>query len=216
MHNVSASHSGEKMRTPLANLITIEVFLSEKSADALLMVIFAGHYRKPVVFSAEVVQSAEKSLERLRGALRPATGNHSTGEAVDTLREAIENARAAFTEAMDDDFNTSGGMAAIFELVRATNSARDAGVGGPFFDAAQRTLRELAGILGMQLEEVAPAAGLDIAAAPFIDLLLTVRNDLRAAKQWAASDSIRDGLKGLGVVIEDSPQGSTWRVEQQG
>jgi len=216
MHNGMLQLSGEKMSKSLGNLITIDEFLSQHSADALRMLIFTGHYRKPVQFNNETLAGAERALDRLRSGLRPAKGNQSTGEAVDTLREAIENARAAFTESMDDDFNTSGGMAAIFELVRATNTARDAGVSGPFFDAAQRTLHELAGILGMRLEEASPAAGLDIAAAPFIDLLLAVRNDLRTAKQWAASDKIRDGLKGLGVVIEDTPQGSAWRFEQQG
>jgi cysteinyl-tRNA synthetase len=215
MHNGMLQLSGEKMSKSLGNLITIDEFLSQHSADSLRMLIFTGHYRKPVQFNNESLAGAERALERLRSGLRPAKGNLSTGEAADTLREATENARVAFTEAMDEDFNTSGGMAAIFELVRATNSARDAGVSGPFFEAAQRTLRELAGILGMQLEDVAPGAGVDIAAAPFIDLLLAVRNDLRTAKQWAASDKIRDGLKGLGVLIEDTPQGSTWRYEQQ-
>jgi cysteinyl-tRNA synthetase len=215
MHNGMLQLSGEKMSKSLGNLITIDEFLSQHSADSLRMLIFTGHYRKPVQFNSESLAGAERALERLRSGLRPAKGNQSTGEAADTLREATENARVAFTEAMDEDFNTSGGMAAIFELVRATNSARDAGVSGPFFEAAQRTLRELAGILGMQLEDVAPGAGVDIAAAPFIDLLLAVRNDLRTAKQWAASDKIRDGLKGLGVLIEDTPQGSTWRYEQQ-
>ncbi|MBP8291875.1 MAG: cysteine--tRNA ligase, partial [Caldilineaceae bacterium] len=71
MHNGMLVLAGEKMSKSLGNLITIDEFLREHSADALRMVIFAGHYRKPVVFSAEVVQSAEKSLERLRGALRP-------------------------------------------------------------------------------------------------------------------------------------------------
>lgn len=215
MHNGMLQLSGEKMSKSLGNLITIDEFLSQHSADALRMLIFTGHYRKPVQFNAETLASAERALDRLRSGLRPATGNQSTGANVDTLREATENARATFAESMDDDFNTSSGMAAIFELVRAINTARDAGVSGPFFDAAQRTLRELAGILGMKLADAPAANTVDIAASPFIELLVATRNDLRAAKQWAASDKIRDGLKALGVVIEDSAQGSTWRFEQQ-
>lgn len=216
MHNGMLQLSGEKMSKSLGNLITIDEFLSKHSADALRMLIFTGHYRKPVQFNEETLASAERALDRLRSALRPAKGTQSTGESVDTLREATENARSTFAESMDEDFNTSGGMAALFELVRAINTGRDAGVSGPFFDAAQRTLHELAGILGIMLDEVAAAPANDIAATPFIELLVSVRGDMRTAKQWAASDKIRDGLKALGVVIEDSPQGSTWRFEQQG
>lgn len=215
MHNGMLQLSGEKMSKSLGNLITIDEFLSQHSSDALRMLIFTGHYRKPVQFNPDTLASAERALERLHSGLRPSKGNQSTGEAVDTLREATENARAAFAESMDDDFNTSGGMAALFELVRAINVGRDAGVSGPFFEAAQRTLRELAGVLGMTLDNGAATPTVDVSAAPFVDLLVSVRNDLRVAKQWAASDRIRDGLKGLGVVIEDTPQGSVWRFEQQ-
>jgi len=115
---------------------------------------------------------------------------------------------------MDDDFNTSGGMAAMFELVRAINTARDKGLTGPFFEAAQRTLHELGAILGMKLEGARAESGVDVAAAPFIDLLVEVRGDLRMAKQWAAADKIRNQLNALGIVIEDTPTGAEWRYEE--
>ena len=100
-------------------------------------------------------------------------------------------------------------MAAIFDLVRAINAARDAGVGGEPFADAQATFRSLTDVLGLRLE--APEAE-GQSVAPFVDLLLTVRQDLRKAKQWALGDKIRDELKTLGVIVEDSPQGSTWRL----
>jgi len=213
MHNGMLVLAGEKMSKSLGNLITIDEFLAEHSADALRMVIFAGHYRKPVVFSAEVVEAAERSLDRLRGALRAASGGLTTGEAADALRVATEEARGRFITAMDDDFNTAGGIAALFELSKAINSARTAGVAGPFFHASQHTLRELAGVLGLRLEAPA-AAPVDVAATPFIDLLISTRADLRTAKQWALADKIRNELKTLGVVIEDTPEGAKWRFEQ--
>ncbi|MCB0135570.1 MAG: cysteine--tRNA ligase, partial [Caldilineaceae bacterium] len=117
--------------------------------------------------------------------------------------------------AMDDDFNTAGALATLFELVRAINTARTAGVTGPFYEAAQQTLRELAGILGITLEEPAATAAGDVAARPFIDLLVAVRGDLRTARQWALADKVRDGLKGLGVTLEDSPDGTNWRFESE-
>jgi len=109
---------------------------------------------------------------------------------------------------MDDDFNTSSALAALFELVTAINRARDQGVTGPVFERAQATLRELFGVLGFTLQ--APA-DTDIAAAPFIDLLLRVRADLRKAKQFALADQIRSELAALGVQLEDSATGTTWR-----
>src|SRR5690606_21788334 len=187
-------------------------FLSEHSPDVLRIMIFSGHYRKPVVFSDETLANAERSLARLRSGLRPATGRQTTGEAADTPREATEHAREAFMAAMDDDFNTSSALAALFELVRAINTARDAGVSGPFYQAAQRTLRELTGVLGLTLDgHVSDHAANGVAAKPFIDLLVSVRNDLRQAKQWALADRIRDGLQELDVVLEDSATGTTWR-----
>lgn len=213
MHHGMLQLSGEKMSKSLGNLITIDEFLADHPADALRLLIFAGHYRKPVVFNDETIGAAERALERLRSALKPPRGRASTGPQVDTLREATENARASFIEAMDDDLNTAGGLASLFELVRAINTGRDAGVNGPFFDAAQRTLRELAGVLGLTLHGLSSTTQSDLAAAPFIQLLIEVRNDLRTIKQWAAADKIRDRLKEQGVALEDTPQGTEWRFD---
>jgi cysteinyl-tRNA synthetase len=215
MHNGMLQLAGEKMSKSLGNLVTIDEFLKMHSADALRLLIFTGHYRKPVVYNSETVESAERSLARLRSGLRPAQGSLTTGEAADNLRIATEDARVAFTTAMDDDFNTAGAIAALFDLVRAVNSGRTAGVSGPFFDAAQHTLRELAGILGISLAEPVSDASVDVAARPFIDLLVNVRGDLRQAKQWALADKVRDSLKTLGVALEDTPDGTQWKFEAE-
>lgn len=210
MHNGMLQLAGEKMSKSLGNLITIDNFLSKHGSDVLRLVIFSGHYRKPVVYNDETVANAKRVVDRLLTGLRPSKGNKSTGEEVDKLIAVTENSRAGFIEAMDDDFNTSSAMAVIFELVRAINSARDSGVTGPFYEAAQQTLRELTGVLGltMQEEAVEPSGGGDV--KPFVDLLIAVRTDLRAAKQWAIADKLRNGLKELGVVIEDTPDGPQW------
>ena len=213
MHNGMLQLSGEKMSKSLGNLITIDDFLKEHSADALRLLIFSGHYRKPVAYTSESIASSERTLDRIVGSLRPSKGNISTGEAADLVREAAENARANFVASMDDDLNTAGGIAAIFELVRAINTAREAGVSGPFFDAAQNTVRELAGVLGLTLSKGTTAPATDVAAKPFIDLLIEIRADLRVAKQWALSDKVRDRLKEMGVLLEDSKEGTTWRFE---
>ncbi|HNP72053.1 MAG TPA: cysteine--tRNA ligase, partial [Kouleothrix sp.] len=107
------------------------------------------------------------------------------------------------------DFNTAGAMAALFELVRAINTARDAGVGGAPFEAAQAALRELAGVLGLTL--AAPEATAQ-QAAPFIELLIELRAELRKAKQYALADMVRQRLAGLDITLEDGPQGTRWKA----
>jgi cysteinyl-tRNA synthetase len=212
MHNGMLQLAGEKMSKSLGNLITIDQFLKDHSSDALRLLIFTGHYRKPVVFNAESIGGAERALARLAGALRPSTGHKTVGAEADTLREACENARADFMAAMDDDFNTASAIATLFELVRALNAAREAGVSGPFYSAAQATLRELAGVLGITFQvPTVETTQADVAATAFIDLLIEVRSEMRAIKQWAAADKIRDRLKELGVVLEDTPNGTQWR-----
>jgi cysteinyl-tRNA synthetase len=211
MHNGMLQLAGEKMSKSLGNLITIDDFLTKHSSDALRILIYSGHYRKPVVYNDETLTAAQRVLTRLLTALRPGKGPKTTGEEVDTLREATENARANFITAMDDDFNTSTGMAAIFELVRAINSARDAGVSGPFFSAAQQTLRELTGVLGLTLTDESNEGSGRGDVKPFVDLLVNIRTELRTAKQWALADKVRNGLKEQGVVIEDTAEGPVWR-----
>ncbi len=210
LHNGMLQLKGEKMSKSLGNLVTIDEFLAEHDADVFRLVIAGSGYRKPLAFNDEVVADAERAIERLRTVLRPATGSVVIGPVADVLTGQVSQARAAFEAAMDDDFNTAGALAALFELVRAINTARDAGVAGRLFVETQDAFRALADVLGLRLAAVPQAQGQSI--APFVDLLLAVRSDLRKAKQWALSDKVRDGLKSLGVVVEDGPQGSTWRL----
>jgi cysteinyl-tRNA synthetase len=211
LHNGMLQLKGEKMSKSLGNLVSINDFLAEHDADVLRLIIAGSSYRKPLAFNDDVIADGERALERLRSALRPAAGAVESGLAVENLGEQVARARTAFEAAMDDDFSTAGALAALFELVRAINAVRDAGVGGQPFSDAQTAFRTLAGVLGLRLLPVhAEATGLSI--APFVAMLLDVRLELRKAKQWALADKIRDDLKALGVMIEDTPQGSQWRL----
>ena len=209
IHNGMLQLKGEKMSKSLGNLVTIDEFLAEHSAAVLRLVIAGSGYRKPLVFNDDVIADGQRALERLHSGLRPAVGQVTEGPAAEVLAEQVLKSRAAFEGAMDNDFNTAGGLAAIFDLVRAINAARDAGVGGEPFADAQAVLRALTDVLGLRLE----ASKTDNQSiAPFVELLLAVRQDLRKAKLWALSDKIRDELKALDVIVEDSAQGSTWRL----
>jgi len=201
----------EKMSKSLGNVVSIDDFLDQYDADVFRLIVLNSHYRSPLTYNADIAAENARKLERLRGALLPATGTLTTGEAVAELATAGAEAHGKFTAAMDDDLNTAGALAALFDLVRAINSARDAGISGEPFDTAQAALRELAGVLGLRLEAQSEAAH---DAAPFIELLIETRAALRKAKQFDLADNIRNRLTDLGVTLEDSPQGTRWKFNR--
>jgi cysteinyl-tRNA synthetase len=214
LHNGLLQLGEQKMSKSLGNLITVTEFLKQHEADALRLFVLSSHYRRPITYTDEAIVAAEKGLERLRSALRPAHGiPPDAGGSTDTgvLADEAARARQAFVAAMDDDFNTAQAVAVLFDLVTAINRARDEGIGGPGFEAAQATLRELAGVLGLHLDT--PGLKADLAAAPFIELLIEIRSELRTVKQWALADKIRTRLGERGVALEDGPAGTTWRMK---
>ena len=210
VHNGMLQLTGEKMSKSLGNLVTVEEFLSSHEADALRMMVLNSSYRSPLTYSEEVVAQAERGLERLRLALRPAVpeADATPAEAVQALQEQMEATRLGFVEAMDDDFNTAGALGHLFDLVRAINQARDAGVDAETLGAAQDLLRELAEVFGLRLERSATGRAV---VDPFVDLLVEVRRELRQQMLWSLSDLVRDRLAELGVILEDSKEGTTWR-----
>jgi cysteinyl-tRNA synthetase len=205
MHNGFVQLGGEKMSKSLGVFVTLKQALDRFSPDALRLFILSSHYRSPINFSEEGVAAAEKGMERLRQAAF-ADSQRGTGEssgAVDT-----EAYRQRFIEAMDHDFNSPQALAALFDLAREINRTTDQGG-----DArkARQTLRELSGVLGFSFE----GPEIDLAAKPFIDLLVSLRTELRKEKHWQIADRVRTSLKDLGVVLEDTPQGTVWKQEKQ-
>jgi cysteinyl-tRNA synthetase len=202
VHNGMMQLAGQKMSKSLGNLVTIEDFLAHHEGDVLRMMVLNSSYRNPLTFGDEIIAQAESALERLRNALRSAPAG---GEASSELQLQIDTTQRGFEECMDDDFNTAGALGHLFDLARAINQARDTGVDP---SAGQVVLRELMGIFGLQPERPAVEGG---QAAPFIDLLVEIRRELRKQKLWALSDLIRDRLTALNVVMEDTKEGTTWR-----
>ena len=200
LHNGMLRLDGEKMSKSLGNIISLPDALELYEPQALRLFFLSSHYRSPLFYSEETVRSQERAIGRLRQAMRVQSGD---GDAVDA--QAFQD---RFTEAMDDDVNTPRALAALFDLAREINRShdqRDADVSG-----AQSTLSHLAGVLGLDLSEPDAAA----AAGPFIELLVELRADLRAAGQFDHADRIRDRLGELGVTLEDTPAGTIWRLGQ--
>src|SRR5512135_1987085 len=209
IHNGMLQLAGEKMSKSLGNIVSIKEFLSKRDADVMRMLVLSGSYRAPLMFNDGTLDAAEKSLSRLKSGFRPAPASAKglPAEAAAGFAAQGETTRKSFTDAMDDDFNTPLAMAALFELVKAINTARDQGASDEQLKASQDALRELTGVLGLRLAEKAGSGDAD----KFIEALVEVRNEVRKQKLWQLSDLIRDRLKALGVALEDSKEGTTWK-----
>lgn len=209
MHNGMLQLGGEKMSKSLGNIVSIKEFLSRRDADVMRMLVLNGSYRAPLMFNEETLDGAEKGLERIKSALRPAAAKSDSAAvgALNALSAQLELTKNGFIAAMDDDFNTAGALGTLFDLVRATNTARDGGANLTQLKPAQDALRGFASIFGLRLSEKTGSEGAD----KFINLLVDVRGEVRKQKLWPLSDLIRDRLKELGVTIEDSKEGSQWR-----
>lgn len=189
----------EKMTRHSGNFVSLEEALATHSADALRLFLLSAHYRSPRAYSEAELDAHERSLERIRSALRE-PGNPN-GESMD-----LSTYRVHFDEVMDDDLNTPRAISVLFDLIREINRARTENKN---IHEAQLLLRDLGGVLGLTFSE---SQGVDNqAAGPFVELLVNVRTELRTARQFALADSIRDRLTELGVTLEDSSQGTRWR-----
>jgi cysteinyl-tRNA synthetase len=148
-------------------------------------------------------------LDRLKVALRPASSSAKglSAETASALASQADSTKQSFINAMDDDFNTPLSLAALYELVKAINTARDGGANDEQLMPAQSTLHELTNVLGLHLAE---KKGSNEQEAQ-VNALIAERNEARKEKQWARSDQIRNQLKEMGVTIEDSKDGTKWR-----
>lgn len=209
VHNGMLQLGGEKMSKSMGNMVTIKQFLAKREADVMRMLVLSGTYRAPLTFNDDNLDAAQKNVERLKSALRPAFASASglASDSSSALTAAAETAKANFVEAMDNNFNTAGALAALFELSKFINAARDNGATEENLKPAQAVFCELSGVLGLRLEEKKGSADADA----FINLLLEVRAEVRKQKLWALSDRIRDRLKELGVTVEDGKDGARWR-----
>ena len=201
LHNGLLNMDAQKMSKSLGNLVTISEALQRYSADAIRLSVLNAHYRSPGYYSDEALAGAERAAARLRQAFA-APANPDADAALDP-----RPARERFVEAMDDDLNTPQAVAALFDLAREINRESGEGRGAA---AAQETLRELAGTLGLTLRE--PAAAVDAEFAARVDALVARRGELRAVRDFAGADAVRAELAALGVELTDSPSGTTWRA----
>ena len=202
-------HSGmimvneEKMSKSLGNFFTIRTVLEHYNPEAVRYFLLSTHYRSQLNYTEENLNLAQTALERLYTALRGTDANAKASGG-----EAYEE---AFKAAMNDDFNTPNAVSTLFEMAREINKLKTEDKAKA--DGLAASLRELASVLGLleQDPETFLQGNSNDDEVAKIEALIKQRNDARAAKDWANADAARDALNEMGIVLEDGPQGTTWR-----
>ncbi|MBU2876747.1 MULTISPECIES: cysteine--tRNA ligase [Aliiglaciecola] len=202
MHTGMVQVDSEKMSKSLGNFFTLRDVLKDYDAETLRYFLMSAHYRSQLSYSEDNIKQAKSALERLYTALRDSQPNHDVDMQKGTYLQRFE-------AAMDDDFNTPEAFAVMFDLVKDINKSK----GQEKSDLAGILLK-LGDILGfLQMDPVAylqggAAQGDEVSV---IEGLIKARNDARTEKDWAAADTARDALTAMGVVLEDSANGTIWR-----
>jgi cysteinyl-tRNA synthetase len=206
LHCAHLLQRGERMARREGNIATVdEVVAAGYSARALRYALLATHYRSPVEYSEELLQSAAAAVERLSTALAALAAYREDRPDDPELPIRLDEAREGFRAALDDDLNASEALAAVFDLVRELNrrlDARSISTG----DAARAAtlIRDLDSVLAVAEDQEEPLA-------PELAALLERRVAARDARDWAASDRLRDELAAQGIAVEDTRDGQRWR-----
>lgn len=210
MHNGYINIDNEKMSKSVGNFVLVNDIRKQIDPMVLRFFILSVHYRHPLNFTQELVEHAATGLERILTAYRNVKHrlDHSAdlGDQKDIWVYKIEQCKNEFIKAMDDDFNTANGIAAIFELTTLANvylgeKNTESAVLGLFL----KTFEELLDVLGLELDEEAGLLDEDVEA------LIEERLEARRNRDFARADEIRDELKEKGIILEDTAQGTRWK-----
>ena len=204
MHNGFINVDNHKMSKSLGNFFTVRDVAEKYGYEPIRYMMVSCQYRSPINYSYEVIEQAKNSLERLytcRDNIDFALKNAVDGG---EAPEFIEKRKQEFIAAMDDDLNTADALAAIFMLVRDINTLIAEGAGKASLEACADMFDQLTGVLGLVYNRKTEALDSDIEA------LIEQRTAARKAKDFKTADEIRDKLKAMGIVLEDTPQGVKW------
>lgn len=211
MHNGFITIDNKKMSKSEGNFFTVRDVAKQFGYEAIRFLMISCHYRSPINYSYDSLTQCKASLQRFytcRDALDFAIKNGTEEAVSEQVSQALENRVKAFCDAMDDDLNTADAIAVLFDLVRDINklvltetpSKAAAKLAAEKFD-------ELSGVLGL-LYQRKEEKSLD----DQVQAMIEARNAARKEKNWAEADRIRDELKAMGIVLEDTPQGVKWHL----
>ena len=215
----SLTVDGVKMSKSLGNFVTVKDALAKYRPESLRVFILSSHYSSQVDYSESALEAAQAGWERLMGAVRlvrHALKTAPEGDAAAGFQTVIDEHKARFVAAMDDDFNAPMALAVLHDLTREVNTLLNSGepVGKAALEMIDAAYRELGGgVLGIIPDEIGEA-GVDSARQDgLVQLLIDIRAQARKAKDFATSDQIRDRLAALGIALEDRSDGTIYKVQ---
>ncbi|WP_040225933.1 cysteine--tRNA ligase [Bhargavaea cecembensis] len=211
MHNGYINIDNEKMSKSLGNFVLVHDIRQTIDPQVLRFFMLSVHYRNPINFSEELIDSAANGLGRLRTAYRNVLHRLDTtadnGDQEDIWLHKLEGERKAFETAMDDDFNTANAISTLFDIARLSNTyLNEKNTGRRVLEAFSDTFAELSGVLGIRLEEEQEEL-----PSEEIEALIAEREQARKDRNFARADEIRDELLARGIVLEDTRQGVRWK-----
>ena len=209
LHNGFINVNNEKMSKSLGNFFTVRDIAAKYDYEVIRFFMLSAHYRSPINFCDELMDAAKTGLERMYNCVGNLEHLIKTAEdkvADEGISAAMEGFRDKFVAAMEDDLNTADAISVLFEMVRFINSAKDMSKSDA--QCCLAALKELGGVLGLLTKETQT----DISAE--VEALIAERTEARKNKDWAKSDEIRDKLKDMGVVLEDTRNGVKWHIEK--
>ena len=220
LHNGFVNLAAEKMSKSLGNTLTIKDLVRRHDPEALRLYLLGTHYRHPLEFGDERIVEAGRALARLRSLKDEADRIASRGTPAPGpdhgLFDEVAAHRARFEAAMDDDFNTPQALGVLFDLARVLHAARDqvaqGTAGAGVFLLGVGELVMLARVLGL-LEGARKEAAVDPQLKARIESLVYLRQEARRQRDFGEADRLRDELSRLGVILEDTRDGTTWKLQ---
>ena len=211
LHNGFLNIDNRKMSKSLGNFFTVREIGEQYDLQVLRFFMLSAHYRSPINFSREIMESSKSALERIVTAvsnlkhLFETAGVDQASEQETALLEEMKTYRKKLEDAMDDDLNTADAISAIFELVKFANTHGGETSSREFVDRVRKEIIELSDILGLIVEK--EEENLDDA----IEKLIQERQAARKARDFKRADEIRDELLAQGIILEDTREGVKWK-----
>ncbi|SFA48542.1 cysteinyl-tRNA synthetase [Parageobacillus thermantarcticus] len=209
LHNGYLNINNEKMSKSLGNFVLVHDIIQQIDPQVLRFFMLSVHYRNPINYSEELLESAKKGLERLKTSYfnlkhRLQSSTNLTDDDEQWLAR-IQEQHKAFIREMDDDFNTANGIAVLFELAKQANLyLHEKNTSERVIHAFLREFEQLLGVLGITLQE-------EELLDEEIEALIQKRNEARKNRNFALADQIRDELRAKNIILEDTPQGTRWK-----
>ncbi len=211
MHNGYINVDNVKMSKSLGNFFTVRDVAEKYGYEPIRYLMISSSYRSPINYSVDIIEQCKASLQRLytcRDGIDFEIKNAPDGEPDENIKAQFDKRVEQFIKAMDDDLNTADGIAAVFELARDINTlVVGKGVTKATAEYAEKIFDELTGVLGLVYNRKTETLDEDI------DAMIEARTKARKEKNWAEADRIRDELKAMGIVLEDTAQGVKWHRE---